>query len=183
MHNIEDMALQFVENSYFESEIVTADTRFTASIICQMHNDWLGKLYEWAGMYRTVDISKGGFPFPRAWLIPQNMENFERGVLSEHTPCRGDTLEDVSLSLAVVHSDLLLIHPFREGNGRLARWLADIMAAQAGLPLPDYGFTGKGSRKRRAEYLAAVIEGYGQNYEPLTRFFIDALKRRLAESL
>jgi hypothetical protein len=30
----------------------------------------------------------------------------------------------------VVHAELLLIHPFREGNGRLARWLADLMALQ-----------------------------------------------------
>ena len=36
------------------------------------------------------------------------------------------------MSIAMVHTELLLIHPFRDGNGRLARWLADIMAAQAG---------------------------------------------------
>lgn len=182
MHNIEDLALQTVENKYFESEIITADTRITASIICQMHKHWLGELYEWAGRYRTVDISKGEFLFPRAWLISRNMDAFERRILAEHTPCRGDTIEAVSFSLAIVHAELLLIHPFREGNGRLARWLADMMAAQAGLPLPDYGFTGRGSRRNKETYLQAVIGGYAQNYEPLTRFFAEALERRLDES-
>jgi Fic family protein len=52
---------------------------------------------------------------------------------------------------------LLFIHPFREGNGRLVRWLADLMIAQADLPAPDYGFAGPGSRKRQRQYLNAVM--------------------------
>jgi len=35
-------------------------------------------------------------------------------------------------ALAEVHAELILIHPFREGNGRLARLLALLMALQAG---------------------------------------------------
>lgn len=42
--------------------------------------------------------------------------------------------------LAIIHAEFLLIHPFREGNGRLARWLAELMCLQSGLPLPDFGF-------------------------------------------
>jgi cell filamentation protein len=40
--------------------------------------------------------------------------------------------------LAVTHVELILIHPFREGNGRLARLLADVMAVQADRGLLDY---------------------------------------------
>ena len=28
------------------------DHRFTAADICQMHEGWLGDIYEWAGKYR-----------------------------------------------------------------------------------------------------------------------------------
>ena len=80
--------------------------------------------------------------------------------------------------MAVVHAELLLVHPFRNGNGRLARWLADIMAVQAGYPPPDYGFSGRGSQKRRAEYLTAVKRGYLEDYAPLARFFEAAILRR-----
>ncbi|MCL4519863.1 MAG: Fic family protein [Thaumarchaeota archaeon] len=66
----EDEALLSVENKYLESEIVTADTQFTARIICRMHKDWLGDIYEWAGRYRTVDMSKGEFPFPQPGWFP-----------------------------------------------------------------------------------------------------------------
>ena len=84
--------------------------------------------------------------------------------------------------VAEVHAELLLIHPFREGNGRLARWLAELMSLQAGFPLPDYGFTGKGSSKRRDTYLVAVTRGYAQDYAALTAFFAGAITRRLEET-
>src|SRR5688500_17969984 len=54
---------------------LTAETRFTANLICEMHRDWLGGLYAWAGRYRTVEMSKGGFTWPPAYLIPDHMAN------------------------------------------------------------------------------------------------------------
>jgi hypothetical protein len=41
MHNIEDQALERFENVYFESGTITAETRFNAELIGQMHRDWL----------------------------------------------------------------------------------------------------------------------------------------------
>ncbi|MFM9104830.1 MAG: Fic family protein [Cyanobium sp.] len=40
--------------------------------------------------------------------------------------------------LAEVHLEVVLIHPFREGNGRIARLLLDVMACQAGIGPLDY---------------------------------------------
>lgn len=107
------------------------------------------------------------------------MKAFEKGLLSKHTPCRRGTPEEVARRVAEVHAELLLIHPFREGNGRLARWLVDLMVLQAGLPTPDYGFTGRGGRARQSKYLDAVKAGYLQNYEALADFFLEAIERRL----
>ena len=151
---------------------LTPRTRFTARLLCRMHGDWLGGIYEWAGQYRTVDVSKDGFTWPPAARVVQNMEAFEGGLLRRHA------LPTWSARLAEVHAELLLIHPFREGNGRLARWLADLMALQAGLPVPQYPFGGRGSGVERARYLKAVREGYLMRYEPLTDFFAEALARR-----
>jgi Fic family protein len=74
----------------------------------------------------------------------------------------------------------LLIHRFREGNGLLARWLADMMALQAGLPWPQYAFAGPGSRRERERYLEAVKQGYLLRFDALTDFFRAAIDRRLA---
>lgn len=169
-------ALARVQETYYAR--LTAETRFTAALVRQMHHDWLGGIYEWAGDYRQVELEKDGLHWPPAERVAENMLDFERGILHRLTPCKPAPLDKVAMSIAVVHAELLLIHPFRDGNGRVARWLADIMAAQAGYPAPAYGFSGRGSKKRRADYLLAVQQGYIENYLPLARFFEEATLRR-----
>ena len=148
--------------------------RFNAKDICAIHKAWLGDVYEWAGRYRQVNISKDGFSFAMARHIPELMADFERGPLKKYTPCRFKTDEEIITSLAVVHTELMLIHPFREGNGRVGRLLAVVMAFQAGLPGLD--FTGIRWRKRK-EYFAAVQAGLDQDYELMKKVFRSVLSR------
>jgi cell filamentation protein len=177
MDRTEYLALVAVQQRYLLR--ISASTRFDIALICRMHRDWLCDIYEWAGEYRTVEVSKGNMTWPPAMRVPQNMERFSREVLGRYTPRQATSLREICHALAVVHAEFLLIHPFRVGNGRMARWLADLMAAQAGLPLPVYRFAGHGSQAVRARYLEAVRHGYLQRYKPLEDFFTEAL--RLAE--
>lgn len=177
MDQTELEALIRAQRAYYELPDLSA-RRIDSEFICDMHRDWLGEIYEWAGHYRTVELSKNEFVWPPAYLVHENMVRFENEILTVHTPCRPGVLHEVCRSIATVHAELLLIHPFREGNGRIARWLSDIMAYQAGYVPPLYRFTGKGSRRVREEYLSAVVQGYAQNYEPLARFFEDAVLAR-----
>ncbi len=156
---------------------ITEATVFTAELLCKMHRDWLGEIYEWAGTYRAVDVSKGGLSWPPAYRVSENMSQFETEILSRKTPCRHGDRQRVAEDIAIVHAELLLIHPFREGNGRLARWVADLMSLQAKGPIPDYGFEVRGSRSRSRRYLDAVIQGYERDYADLARFFFEALER------
>ena len=41
-------------------------------------------------------------------------------------------------ALAITNCELVLIHPYGEGNGRKPRLLETLMALQAGLPLLDF---------------------------------------------
>ena len=43
----------------------TLDHRFTAADICKIHKIWLGRIYQWAGLYRQVNLSKGHSLLPR----------------------------------------------------------------------------------------------------------------------
>lgn len=179
MDKAEYEALLAVQTAYLER--VAPETKFTAKLICRMHKDWLGVIYEWAGKYRTVELTKGGFCWPPAYRIHANMMALEKRLLTQYTPCRPGPLPEVARQMAEVHAELLLIHPFRDGNGRLARWLADLMALQAGLPAPAYGFTGRGAKTRQQQYLHAVKEGYLKNYDVLTRVFLEAIERRFTK--
>ncbi len=150
--------------------------RFTEADLRKMHEIWLGKIYEWAGDYRQVNISKGNFTFAAANRVPLLMTEFEKGTLRKHTPCNFKLLKRITQALAEVHTEFLLIHPFREGNGRIARVLATIMASQTGLPLLDFGSI-KG--KRREEYFSAVRAGLDRNYRPMEDIFSDVIQQTL----
>ena len=156
--------------------IYDADHRFTATDICNIHKIWLGNVYEWAGKYRRVNISKGDFSFAAAMQVPKVMSEFEKGPLYEFTPCNFKTVDQIAKSLAIVHTELVLIHPFREGNGRAARMLSNLMGLQAGLPPLDFsGIVGK----RKNDYLQAIHAGIEHNYLPMERIFNAVIRRTL----
>ena len=152
---------------------VTAEQRFTAADICQWHKQWLGEVYPWASESRQVNISKGGFVFAMAAQVPRLMQEFERKELARFTPCAFDNPEKVLEALAVTHCELVLIHPFREGNGRLSRLLSQLMSLQAGLPLLNFSSI-KG--KQREAYFAAVRAGMGRDYAPMIEVFRKVVK-------
>lgn len=152
------------------------DQRFTAADICRMHRFWLGEIYAWAGEYRQVNMEKDGFMFAAANQVPRLMDEFERGPLREFTPCRFDDLAAQAHALGVVHAELILIHPVREGNGRCARLLATLMGLQAGLPALDFGGI-RGAEKRR--YIAAIQAAMGRDYTPIARIFSAVIARTL----
>jgi cell filamentation protein len=154
-----------------------ADHRLTGTDIRAIHKNWLGSIYGWAGEYRQVNIGKGGFMFAAAPLIPRLMDEFERKVLGPWTPCQGmDELRLVA-ALARTHAELVIIHPFREGNGRCARLVALLMALQAGMPPLDFHpLQGRG----RAAYIAAIHAAFSGNYRPMEEAFERVIRRTWA---
>ncbi|KAA0891012.1 Fic family protein [Pusillimonas sp. ANT_WB101] len=130
------------------------------------HRRWLGNVYSWAGQARSVNMSKGGFPFAPAAQIPRLMAAFDRGCLAMHTPCHDFSLQRLIDAIAVTHVEFILMHPFREGNGRISRLLADVMAVQAGMGPLDYSSWEAG----RDEYILAIQQGLGLNYEPMKQW-------------
>ena len=150
--------------------------RFTAEDVCELHRQWLGVIYPWAGEYRSVNIGKGGFQFAAAHVLPRLMTELERGPLAKFTPCVPGRTSVVAEALAVVHAELILIHPFREGNGRLARLLTLLMGYQAGLPPLD--FSPLAGRNKLA-YFGAIQTALGRDYAPLTSMFERVILRAL----
>ncbi|MBM4141939.1 MAG: hypothetical protein FJ242_10770 [Nitrospira sp.] len=86
--------------------------RFTEADIRKIHKVWLEKIYEWAGKYRQVNVSKDDFNFAAARQIPRLMDEFEKVPLREYTPCKFGAFDEITKALAVVHTELLLIPSF-----------------------------------------------------------------------
>lgn len=139
------------------------DRTLTTQDLQTWHRRWLGNVYAWAGEFRNVNMSKDGFPFAAASQIPRLLGEFDRTCLSRWTPCHDQTQESLIEAIAVTHVEPILIHPFREGNGRLSRLLADVMAVQSGHEPLDYSSW----ETNKPAYIRAIHAGLAGNYTPM----------------
>lgn len=170
--DMDELELSLLANLYEDVLINQLPERqLTVVDLKTWHRRWLGNVYEWAGQERTVNMSKGDFMFAAAPQISRLLEEFERTCLAKWTPCGDMTVDALAKAIAVTHVELILIHPFREGNGRLARLLADVMAVQSGREPLDYSAW----EAHRADYFSAIQQGLAGNYAPMQYWVTQAL--------
>jgi cell filamentation protein len=167
LKSTEDIAASEFEG-FLRAEILLTEalikrTRFNTKYILKIHKLGLGHLYSFAGKYRDVNISKGGFPFAAARFLPSSMELFENEILLK-LPNQYDNKGELIKDIAMVHGELLFIHPFREGNGRTARILANLMARKQGFGSLMFEKIGE---KEFELYVAAVQSAANKDYEKM----------------
>lgn len=148
-------------------------------IIQNWHRLWLGNIYDWAGDIRKVNMSKGGFPFAGAIHIPKQLEAFEQDYLSRFSDLESCSEETLIHFLTESHIEFILIHPFREGNGRISRLLMDVMVTQAGFEPLDYSLM----EQNKEYYFKSIQAGVGKDYQPLSRLLVDIFKQSNLQGL
>lgn len=173
-------------NDMAEAELVLLDKLYEAVLLGDLpqraltlddlrtwHRRWLGNVYAWAGQDRTVNISKGNFHFATAAQVPRLLAEFERECLARFTPCAPELADEaLAAAIAETHVEFILVHPFREGNGRISRVLADVMAVQAGRSPLDYSAW----EAAKPRYFAAIQRGLSRDYSEMTRLTMSALE-------
>ena len=138
----------------------------TAALAQQAHRALLGEIYPFAGTWRTVALNKGDgptkWPLPPGGIQPQ-MELLERDVLSP-SPMISNNNDAVFVYAAKVMGECIAIHPFREGNGRTAFILGNLVLMQNDLlPLDVYD-----RRRHQGHYFAACEAArIHEDYAPL----------------
>src|SRR6266480_4234227 len=63
---------------------VRVDTPLTSELTRYVHRQIFGELYEWAGRWRTVNISKPGITWPPPEFIDENMTQWEQNFLRKY---------------------------------------------------------------------------------------------------
>jgi len=150
-------------------DVLGPDTVFSLRYLYDLHRASLEHLYDFAGRLRTVDMSKGGFMFAPAHVLSQTMGTFDHEYLLTLTTRELDN--DISLleHLASMHAELLYIHPFREGNGRIVRLFTKlIFLARTGEEL-NFGLITQGNNFDR--YVAAVQQAVSKEYDAMRELF------------
>ena len=146
---------------------LTEKTKFDVDYIKNIHFLALKDVYAFAGNFRTVNISKQGFMFPAAKFLDQSMQEFQTEILNKllNEYVKLDSVLFIE-DLARAHAELLYIHPFREGNGRTARVLLNLMLRKNGWEPLDFS---KINEELFQQYVIAVQSLAMKNYEPMKK--------------
>lgn len=115
-------------------------TRFDEAFFKSLQQRTFETLYEWAGEYRTVDMSKGGSLFCRAAYLEQESRRIFRQLEAENFLRQAGNMqpEQFAERLAYYQSELIALHPFYELNGRITRLFFDLIAIANGYAPIDY---------------------------------------------
>ncbi|MHB0980216.1 MAG: Fic/DOC family protein [Thermoleophilia bacterium] len=138
----------------------------TVPLLRRLHVELMGAIYPFAGEWRTVSIHKG--EGPTKWPLPPDgieplMDVLERDVFAR-SPLISEEDGEVFAFAGEVMNEILAIHPFREGNGRTAFIVGNLLLMQNGLlPLTTYE-----RRTDQERYYAACEAGrIHTDYAPL----------------
>ena len=128
----------------------------------KIHGFLFGDLYEWAGLARTVDISKKRTKFLEAKSIEGVGEKcfakVKNGFLDNLSK------KEFAKRIANFYNEVNFIHPFREGNGRAQR----IYFAQL---IRHYGFDINFADVDTDEFMIATIRASQGVMDFLVEFF------------
>jgi Fic family protein len=78
----------------------------------------------------------------------------------------GDLEVDVVIRAAMAHLHVISVHPFRDGNGRVARIVQSLVLAREGLATPEFFSIEEYLGSHTEEYYAALREAQGGSYQP-----------------
>ena len=149
------------------------------NLVKQVHIELMGAIYPFAGTWRTVALHKGDgptkWPLPPMGLQPL-IDVLERDVF-RRSPLITDDDEKLFDYASHVMNEILALHPFREGNGRTAFIIANLLLMQNDmLPLAVYE-----RRIDEARYYAACETGrVKKNYAPLAALLAEWEDRAFA---
>lgn len=96
------------------------DGNFDTEHYKSIHRYLFEDLYDWAGKFRTINISKKGTKFADAEDL-DDLCNRLFGRLKSNNYFHNMDFENFVENIVDLYSSLNIIHPFREGNGRTER--------------------------------------------------------------
>ena len=129
--------------------------RFTKTQLINIHRFLFGDIYSFAGHIRREQISKGNTLFFPPHLIDPELDKVFSKLHNDKMLYETDRKKQIK-HLSYFMSELNIIHPFREGNGRSIRELIRCMALH-------YGFSLDWSHVNRNTMLNAAVRSVVDN--------------------
>ncbi len=135
----------------------------TESFLKRLHEKMFGDTRRWAGEWRATEKNIG--------IAPERIPEAVRQLLLDvgtQVEARSYPIREVAARL---HHRLVSIHPFPNGNGRVARTYADLLLHKYGEERFRWGDSNLvEAGEARDQYLRALRAADRRDYEPLFRF-------------
>jgi cell filamentation protein len=128
-----------------------------------IHKAIFGDIYSWAGVIRTINITKSDV-FTLANVIETYAENMIFSKLRNANYLIKYDFNKIVPQLSYYFSELNVLHPFREGNGRTQRVFIEYLAQIAGFSI-DFSLVSSD------EMYKVSISSYDKDYNTMNEMF------------
>ncbi|MBU0632800.1 Fic family protein [bacterium] len=179
--NIDDS----VEIHELEKELITEaykifydelneNTVFDETYFIELHRRTFEALYDWAGIYRDVNMAKGESRFCQGMYVQSESKKIFEALKKDNflKDYENKPKEEFAKKLAYYKCELIALHPFYELNGRITRLFFDMIALFNGYKYIDY------STITPKEYIDAAIECVQfADSDNMEKIILDGLKK------
>lgn len=152
-----------------EAKLSPIEGGFDLAHLQAIHRYLFGDIYEWAGELRMVNISKGN-----QFCLCEHLVTYADDLFSKLRTEKyliGLPEKDFPIRLAYYLSEINVLHPFREGNGRTQRIFIEYLADNAGYNVDFSSVTDR-------EMIVASAEAYACEYAA-----INAMMNRITHKI
>lgn len=135
---------------------------FSYEWFLKLHFNMFGDVWEWAGKIRTVELSIG----IKAYLVSTELKKLVDDLEFWEQNKTFDVIEIASR----LHHRAVQIHPFKNGNGRYSRMLANIYLKQNGLEPTKWNENLLSKENlHRDDYISALKKADKNDYSDLIK--------------
>lgn len=163
--------LEYIDTSYQQP--------INVNRILQIHQLSFGWIFpDWAGKLRTIRVEYSGKEAPLPHQVPVLLKNLCDDLRERLKHLDHSDVDKIVELLAWFQHGFVLIHPFQDYNGRLARMLTIDILLKLDLPPIEIKADTKADRDN---YLQAMYSADDGHYSKLEKLISDALNESLSK--
>ena len=152
---------------------------FSVNYFIDLHRQVFEHLYPFAGKIRSENITKGNTPFCRPEFIYKYLNMLFDKIFDDIKKIKSK--EDIIVFLSYYYSELNVVRPFREGNGRIMReYLRQVVVFINKNLGFDYelDFSNVTEEDKNNLMNGSIMSAMNGNLELLNKFFNSMLKEK-----
>lgn len=163
---LKEAQLEITSLKIAKARIQKVNVNFDFEHLKHIHKYIFEDIYDWAGKVRWINIAKGNMFCNYEYIESNAIHLFDK--LNKEEYLKNISTEELPLRLAYYLSEINVIHPFREGNGRTQRLFIEYLAEANGYVL-DFDKVSKEEMilaSAEAFFIVRLLMNLLQKYSP-----------------